>query len=129
MTKRKPAPGDSAKEQAAAAKSKEALQKFFSDAELAPGTGRPSDLGPEAAGVVAVQAKHEAELLRYSNVVGVAGGIRTKRGIPTGEPCLVVYVERKVPRAKLRKDDILPTAIEGVLVDVVAVGKPEPLGR
>ena len=47
--------------------------------------------------MAAVLARHEAELLRYPNVVAVAPGIRTKRGRPTGEACVVVYVERKIP--------------------------------
>lgn len=67
--------------------------------------------------------------MRYPNVVGVGEGICTKRGKPTGERCLVVFVERKVPPAKLAKDESLPSRIEGVSVDVVEVGKIEALPR
>ena len=67
--------------------------------------------------------------MRYPNVIGVADGICTKPGKPTGEPCLVVVVERKIPPAKLAKDAILPDRIEGVPIDVVEVGKIEALPR
>jgi len=70
-----------------------------------------------------VRARHEDELLRYPNVVGVATGTRTRRGEPTEEACLVVYVERKVPAESLASGELLPAEIEGVPVDVVATGR------
>ena len=74
-----------------------------------------------------VRARHEDELLRYPHVVGVSEGIRTKQGKPTGEPCLVVLVERKIPVGELDPGGILPAEIEGIRVDVVEVGRVEPL--
>lgn len=65
--------------------------------------------------------------MRYPNVVGVADGVGMRAGKPTGEDCIVVYVERKVPKSKLEKGEVLPRRIEGVLVDVVEVGRVEPL--
>jgi hypothetical protein len=65
--------------------------------------------------------------MSYPNVVGVADGIKAKRGEPTGERCLVVLVKRKLPKSKLGKTEILPREIEGVPIDVVEVGKIEPL--
>ena len=81
----------------------------------------------EDARVAGIQARHEAALMRYPNVVGVAAGLRTKGGQPTREWCLVVYVTRKVPASTLAKDQILPTEIEDVPVDVVEVGELRPL--
>lgn len=75
----------------------------------------------------AARVKHEATLLSYPNVVGVAEGIRTRRGKPTGDRCLVVYVSRKLPKSKLGASELLPREIDGVPVDVVEVGKVEPL--
>lgn len=75
----------------------------------------------------AALAKHEAALLGYPNVVGVAPGIRTRRGKPTGEPCLVVYVHRKIPKPKLLASAVLPHEIDGVPIDVVEIGTVEPL--
>jgi hypothetical protein len=77
--------------------------------------------------IAAVQSRRERELLRYPNVVGVATGTRTREGEPSGEPCLVVFVERKVPEADLRPGEVLPRELDGVPVDVVEAGRPKPL--
>lgn len=79
------------------------------------------------ANLEAIQARHQATLMGYPNVIGVATGTRSRGGQPTGERCLVVYVTRKVPRSALSPAQILPTEIEGVPVDVVEVGEVRPL--
>jgi hypothetical protein len=79
------------------------------------------------ADVAAVQARHERELLRYPNVVGVATGTPTRRGKPTAGPGLLVLVSRKVPERELAPEERLPREIEGVPVDVVETGPIEPL--
>lgn len=66
--------------------------------------------------------------MRSPNVVGVSEGIEVRRGKPTGTPCIVVYVTRKVPKAKL-KGHPLPERIEGVPVDVVEVGSVDALPK
>jgi hypothetical protein len=75
-----------------------------------------------------VRARHEAELMRYPNVVGVADGIATRGGEPTGEQSIVVYVSKKVPASELAADAVLPTEIDGVRVDVVETGLIEAQG-
>ena len=118
----------SEEEQAAGERVRQAWEEFFSAPERAEETPEQHISGlPEEHRIAAIQARHETELLRYPNVVGVAHGIRTKRGKPTGERCLVVYVERKIPRAKLSENEILPSEIEGIPVDVVEAGKLEAL--
>lgn len=82
---------------------------------------------PQAARIAAVRAACEAELMRYPNVVAVAEGVRTRGGQPTGEPCIVVYVSRKIPRQELRADEVLPDEVDGVGIDVVPVGEIHPL--
>jgi hypothetical protein len=81
------------------------------------------------ADVAAVQARHERELLRYPNVVGVATGTPTRGGQPaSAEPCLLVLVTRKLPPSELGPGELLPREIEGVPIDVVETGGPiEPL--
>ncbi len=78
--------------------------------------------------VADVRVRHEAELMRYPNVVGVADGIATRGGEPTGEQSIVVYVSRKVPASELAADAVLPTEIDGVRVDVVEAGLIEAQG-
>jgi hypothetical protein len=72
--------------------------------------------------VRAVKAAHQAELMRKANVVGVGIGLRSRRGRLTDEPAVIVSVTHKVPRAALRPEDVIPSELEGVPVDVQEVG-------
>jgi hypothetical protein len=69
-----------------------------------------------------VKRRHEAELLRKANVVGVGIGYCQRGGQRTDEVCIVVSVKTKLPPSQLKRSDLLPTAIEGVPVDVVETG-------
>ena len=71
----------------------------------------------------AVKATYEAELMGKANVVGVGIGFRQQGGESVGEPALVVSVTRKVPIAQLRPEDVIPSELEGVSVDVQAIGR------
>jgi len=70
---------------------------------------------------------HEARLFRKRNVVGVGIAKKVVGGHPTDEPCVVVFVERKVPRAQLRPKDLIPETIEGMKTDVVETGRIQAL--
>ncbi len=72
--------------------------------------------------VRAVKAAYEKELMRKANVVGVGIGLRRRRGQSTGELAIVVSVTRKVPLEELAPEDVVPRELEGVPVDVQAVG-------
>jgi hypothetical protein len=84
-----------------------------------------NDRFPPDAEAAEVRARHEAELMRYPNVVGVADGIASRRGESTGEQCIVVYVSTKVPASELAAEAMLPREVDGVRVDVVEVGRIE----
>ena len=70
-----------------------------------------------------VKAKHESELMRKANVVGVGIGFRRRKGQLTDEPSIVVSVTRKLPGSVVDPEDMIPRELEGVPVDVQAVGK------
>jgi hypothetical protein len=70
-----------------------------------------------------VKRTHQAELMTKANVVGVGIGFRSQRGVPTDQVALVVMVNRKVPKSKLKPKDLLPLEIEGIPVDVQEVGE------
>ncbi|MCS7102190.1 MAG: hypothetical protein NZL99_10885 [Burkholderiaceae bacterium] len=114
-------PAWSAADRAAAQKAFARWDAFFARRQrarpLAAATAHAAD-----AALAQVQARHEARLLRYPNVVGVAAGLRTRRGRPTAQPCLVVYVTRKLPRKQLPAHQRLPRRLDGVPVDVVEIG-------
>lgn len=62
------------------------------------------------------------------NIVGMGAGIKQTGGVYTGEPALVVFVERKMPVEQLVPDEALPQTVDGQLVDVVEVGRVQALG-
>ena len=66
---------------------------------------------------------HQKDLLAKANVVGVGIGLVRRGSLSEGEVGLVVLVSRKLPRAQLDREDILPRALEGVPVDVQEVGE------
>ena len=56
----------------------------------------------------------------YDNVTAVDIGYRKKNGVVKEDVvCLVVWVEKKLPRSRLDPDQVLPKEIEGVPVDVI----------
>ena len=70
----------------------------------------------------AVKAVYEADLMRKANVVGVGIGLRQRQGELTGTPAIVVSVTHKVPFSQIAPGDVIPPELEGVPVDVQAVG-------
>lgn len=77
----------------------------------------------------AIQAEAD-DWINTRPVQGLAVGTRRKRGERTGELVIVVYVDRKKPREKVRKPVPRLIRIPGLgafETDVVAVGKVAPL--
>lgn len=70
-----------------------------------------------------VKETHADELLGKANVVGVGVGLRSRGGAQTQEVVLVVMVSQKLPARMLAAEDVIPREIEGVPVDVQAVGE------
>jgi hypothetical protein len=56
-------------------------------------------------------------------VVGVGIGYQIKGGNSTGQVALVVLVSKKLPPEQLSPKDLLPSIIDGVVVDVQEVGR------
>jgi hypothetical protein len=69
-----------------------------------------------------VQAKYQAALMDLPHVVGVAVGYATEAGQPTNEPALIVMVDQKLPAVGLSADELLPSHLDGVRVDVQEFG-------
>jgi hypothetical protein len=76
----------------------------------------------------AVKARHESDLMRKANVVGVGIGYRKRTREMTEEPSIVVSVTHKVPHAMLDPEDIIPHELDGVPVDVRAIGRLRAFG-
>lgn len=70
----------------------------------------------------AIQAKYADTLLVKAHVLAVGLGYAQVAGEYTEIPALVVMVDEKLPLEDLDAADRLPQTLEGVRVDVVAVG-------
>lgn len=77
---------------------------------------------PSVSRAQAVKAAHETGLLSKANVVGVGVGLRRRADAQGGEVAIVVLVRQKLPRSRLAAEDIVPSEIDGVPVDVQEVG-------
>jgi hypothetical protein len=70
-----------------------------------------------------VKEGHKQNLLGLPNVVGVGVGYKESRGTKTDEMCVVVLVSRKLPRAALTAQDLVPKDMAGARTDVLEVGE------
>jgi hypothetical protein len=50
-------------------------------------------------------------------------GVGTGKDEHTGEDVIIVFVTRKVPRDRLRDEDVVPDELDGVPVRVLAIGE------
>lgn len=75
-----------------------------------------------------VKARHEARLMKKANVIGVGVGFRERGGKPTDEVALIVNVTRKLSGDQVAPEDLIPSEIEGVAVDVHETGEIRALG-
>lgn len=66
--------------------------------------------------------KEKKDLLKRRGVTAVGIGIKVVDGKPTGYPCIVVSVERKVSPSELKSKDLIPNIVGAVLTDVVETG-------
>jgi hypothetical protein len=101
----------------------DAWQEHFAGEEVRPG----ADVLLQVARVTEVQKTHERALLARENVVGVAAGMKVKKGTPTGDAAVTILVEQKVPKSRLSADALVPAELDGVPTDVIESGPLRPL--
>ncbi|MFN8058853.1 MAG: hypothetical protein U0Q12_06765 [Vicinamibacterales bacterium] len=77
--------------------------------------------------VAAAQAASESALLSLPNVVGVGPAYKIKGGKPVNTFALTVFVEKKLEKGALSKGEVVPPEIDGVVTDVVEVGRVDAL--
>lgn len=73
--------------------------------------------------LMAIKKQYQFELLRKKNVIGVGIGYKATGGKITDELSLVSLVQNKVDSAELSTADLVPREIQGVITDVVQIGK------
>lgn len=73
--------------------------------------------------IVKAKEKHEESLLELPNVVGVAIGHKVVKGeTQPGREVIKVFVTSKVPRSRLKPNEVVPKALEGYSTDVEEIG-------
>jgi hypothetical protein len=72
--------------------------------------------------------------LQQAKVVGIGYGVKETEGGFTGELAVRLYVKRKIARSKLSPRDRVPPVVNGIVTDVIPVGRltfharPVPFG-
>lgn len=66
-----------------------------------------------------VKKRHRYDLLLRPFVQGIGLGTKITKGIDTGVPCNVVYVNPKLPKNRFTKNELIPSIINDVFTDVV----------
>lgn len=81
-----------------------------------------------SAHVLAATRLHTDALLQRPNVFAVGAGAKRTGGSSTGEPAVVVYVSRKLPRERLQSHELVPAVVAvddaEVRTDVVEAVEP-----
>ena len=57
-----------------------------------------------------------------ANVRGIGVGVKWKDGQPTGEPVVLVLVTHKLPKEQLGHGEVVPTKVDTLPTDVLAIG-------
>ena len=78
---------------------------------------------------MAAKRQHCFHLLVHPDVVGVGVGIKSIENSETGQPCLKIYVAKKLPLSKLDSAQILPNRIDDIATDIVEFGLPSKESR
>lgn len=83
--------------------------------------------------VMAVQDAHTERLFALPHVIGVGTGLRIRGGEFTGEVCVQVFVDRKLPRSRLAWWERVPPTVQGqegeeIGTDVVETAIPRANG-
>lgn len=67
--------------------------------------------------------KVRPKILSLPNVRGVGVGYKRVGNVSTGEPSIVVFVENKLPSAKLTRGYRVPPKVNGLVTDVMEIGR------
>lgn len=72
-----------------------------------------------------IKERYEQKLLLFPNVAGVGIGAKIINGISTQRQSIKIYVQKKVSRSKLEKNELIPGKLNGIETDVEEIGKLE----
>jgi hypothetical protein len=72
--------------------------------------------------IVRIKEQYKEAILAKPNVVGVGTGYKVVGGVTSGNLCIMAMVSKKIPRAGLDPDALVPSELDGVRTDVLQVG-------
>ena len=72
--------------------------------------------------IVRTKEQYKETILAKPNVVGVGTGYKVVGGVTTDDLCIMAMVSKKIPRAGLDQDALVPSELDGVGTDVLQVG-------
>lgn len=67
--------------------------------------------------------KSRSMIMNKKNVIGVGVGYKQVGMERTNKPALIVFVEKKVDTGELHLDHLVPGKVDGVVTDVIEIGK------
>ena len=73
-----------------------------------------------------VLLKNYSSLSRYKGIIGTGAGFKKKNNRYTDEICICIEVAKKIPVSELSKEDIIPSSMDDVSIDVVEIKKFVP---
>ena len=83
---------------------------------------RIEEAHPTLRPIIEANRSFARHLLQRRNVVACGVGFKESGGQMLDEPCVVVSVTRKLPKAQLSSDDLIPQSLGSVRTDVQEVG-------
>ncbi len=101
-----------------------AWEQFISSVLVTLSSYEKSELESQLTRASEVLKHYTITLLEYSNVVGVGISLKMKEMEVRRIPCIVVFVQRKIPSDRLAFRERVPDEIKGIPTDVVEVGTP-----
>lgn len=67
--------------------------------------------------------KDHEKLFALPGVIGFGYGKKEIENNPTGTEAVIVFVEKKLPRVQLQDEECVPCSLDGMVTDVIEVGK------
>ena len=73
--------------------------------------------------VEVIRKKYEEKLMLLPNVVGVGIGLKSPEDENDDQICIKVYVEKKLPKDILQQNEMIPSELDGIQIDVEEIGR------
>jgi hypothetical protein len=73
----------------------------------------------EIRNLIEIKDRHASEIKSLQNVTGLGVGMKKKGGKLTEQKCIIVFVDKKIPKVEIAESEMVPEKLEEVVTDVV----------